>query len=158
MTSSRGANIPSESTRSFSKHMHVVDTLTSTSSPPTHALLPTFYTPAGSLSPLCARMLRSYVSCSRDVHAWVAVVLVSPLQRAPGMRLCHFPPLLSHSWWMNGSKTQRDAHFSTATFGHWDSLAPHGFWTLRQVVCRSMGGLGFCVCQWRRDEWLRLVL
>lgn len=80
MTSSRGGNIPSESTRSFSKHMHVVNTLTSPSSPhlppsPSHTRFTSHLLHAGSLSSLCSHALRSYVSCSRglrDVRGWAA--------------------------------------------------------------------------------------
>lgn len=64
MTSSRGANIPSESTRSFSKHMHVVDPLTPTSLP-SHTRFTSHLLHAGGLSSLCSHTFRLYVSCSR---------------------------------------------------------------------------------------------
>lgn len=134
MTSSRGANIPSEPTRSFSKHMRAVDTLTP--SPPTRRLLPTFYTPAASLHCANTRSSRMFPAHKpRDVRACVQTCSYCRSRQLLGCGFAFFP-LLRCSWWMNGSRAERDVHFSTATFGHQDSLTRHGCWALRQVKTR----------------------
>lgn len=159
MTSSRGANIPSESTRSFSKHMHVVDALTSAPSPPTRALLPTFYTPAGSLSSLCAR-----------THAPLVCFLLARCARLSGSRAriaaaesswdaaLPFPPPaepLVVNEWQQDSTGRTLFHHNVWTLG-----LSRATWILdTQTGSVSVAGWAWvferrCVCQWRRDEWL----
>lgn len=145
MTSSRGANIPSEPTRSFSKHMRAVDTLTPR---PSHTPFTSHLLHAGSLSSLCSHALLSYVSCSQAARCarLRSDVLALPQQTAPGMRVRLLPPpaLLVVNEWQQG--------WTGRTFFHcniWTPGLSHASWMLgaqtgkERQEWRWMGGFDF---------------